>query len=253
MGFIKFITENTPWPIRRISRRLKHRLSHDRSKSRTPREVFTQIYVENHWDDGSQRTEEDYPFCSGPGSAEAAAVPYADCVNNFIRQHGVKRVVDLGCGDFRVGRRIALESIHYVGVDIVEPVINVNRARFSSDHIDFRCIDVIAEDIPDGDLCLVREVLQHLSNSQILAILAKLKKFKWVIVTESQPGPPGSFTPNRDKPHGGDSRALWKSGVVLSEPPFSLPHVELLLTVPAAAPADNYRSSGRIDTFLIRN
>jgi len=213
--------------------------------------VFTEIYAQNLWGERKPHADAEYPFYSGPGSEEVAAHPYADCVNKFIDSHGVRAVVDLGCGDFRVGSRIARPSLSYIGVDIVEPLIQANQTRFANDHIQFRCLDIIADQLPQGDLCLVREVLQHLSNAQIAAIVAKLKAFKWVIVTECQPGPLGSFKPNRDKPHGIENRALWNSGVVLSAPPFNLPDVTLLLDVPAvqAEKPDIHR----ICTFLVRN
>jgi hypothetical protein len=59
--------------------------------------------------------------------------------------------------------------------------------------------------------------------------------------------------PNRDKPHGGDSRGLWNSGVVLTAPPFNLPRAVLLLSLPTAAAIDNGLGQGRVDTFLLEN
>jgi SAM-dependent methyltransferase len=174
------------------------------------------------------------------------------CVNEFIESHGIRTVVDLGCGDFRVGRGIAQGPIKYVGVDIVEPLVLTNQARFGTDRVQFQCLDIITDEIPNGDLCLVREVFQHLSNVQISAILDKLRRFKWIIVTEVQPGQLGSFKPNRDKPHGVDSRVvMWNSGIVLSAPPFNISGVELLLTVPAAQ--KNAPDETCISTVLIRN
>ena len=221
-----------------------------RDKRRSTKEVFTEIYAENIWNNREPHADKEFPFYSGPGSGETAAHPYADCVNAFISKHAIQTVVDLGCGDFRVGGRIARPPIDYIGVDIVDPLIQANRARFGNDHIQFRCLDIITDELPKGDLCLVREVLQHLSNSQIATILSKLKAFKWVIVTECHPGPPGSFKPNRDKPHGNESRAHWNTGVVLTAPPFSIPNVTLLLDAPVAY---SERPEARVSSFLIAN
>jgi SAM-dependent methyltransferase len=250
--FIDLVKEHTPWGIRRISRRIKHHFNRRADARRGVKEVFTNIYLNNLWGGGKTKSDTTYLFDSGVGSGDPTAIPYAECVNNFIQTHEIRRIVDLGCGDFRVGRRIAQKNRYYIGVDVVEPLIEANQSRFASDHVEFRCLDIITDEIPAGDLCLVREVLQHLSNAEILAILPKLSGFRWVIVTEGQPGPPGSFKPNRDKPHGGDSRALWNSGVFLSAPPFNLPRVTLLLSLPSAAEVDNCRGTGRIDTFLIK-
>jgi SAM-dependent methyltransferase len=250
MGFKDFLKQHTPWPVRQMSRRLRLLPRQLKDKRRSTKEVFTEIYAENIWGDRRPHADKDFPFYSGPGSGEAAASPYADCINAFIDKHGIKTVIDLGCGDFRVGSRIARSSLHYVGVDVVGPLIQANQTRFGSDHIQFQCLDIIADPLPAGDLCLVREVFQHLSNAQIIAILKKLKAFKCAIVTECQPGPPGSFHPNKDRPHGDESRALWNSGVVLSLVPFSIPNVTLLLEVPTGVAE---RPDERLSTFLISN
>lgn len=251
MSFIKFIKEHTPWPVRLMSRRFRRLPALVKDKRRSTKEVFTEVYAENIWGQRKPYADKDYPFYSGPGSGEEAGSPYADCVNAFIEAHGVRSVIDLGCGDFRVGRQIARPAVDYMGIDIVEPLIYANQKRFANDHIQFRCLDIISDELPKGDLCLVREVLQHLSNAQISAILLKLRAFQWVIVTESEPGPLGLFRPNKDKPHGGDSRMLWNSGVVLNAPPFSLPNVTLLLDLPLA---HNGAAKGyRICSFLIHN
>jgi hypothetical protein len=232
VSFRTFIKEHTPWPVRLMSRRLRRLPADMKNMRRSTKEVFTEIYAENVWNGRKPHADEDFPFYSGPGSGEIAARPYVDCVNTFIAAHRVQTVVDLGCGDFRIGSRIAKPPLRYIGIDIVEPLIKANQERFANDYIGFHCLDIITDGLPNGDLCLVREVLQHLSNANIATILAKLKAFKWVIITEEQPGPPGSFKPNKDRPHGEESRYLLNSGVVLTAPPFNVPNVTPLLEVP---------------------
>jgi SAM-dependent methyltransferase len=231
-------------------RRLKEARKQRREMQLDTKEAFTRIYRQNLWGDGKAPAGEP-SFYSGPGSDESVARPYTDRVKTFITEHNIRTVVDLGCGDFRVGRLIANPSILYTGVDIVEPLIASNAARFANDHIAFRCLDIARDEPPDADLCLVREVLQHLSNGQILAILAKLKRYKWVIVTEQQPGPPGTFRPNRDKPYGQASRVVWNSGIVLDMPPFNVARVTRILDVPV--PESVYTANGRLSSFLIEN
>jgi hypothetical protein len=251
MPLIDALKAGTPWPLRRLVRRVKTTISHVGQKPKSPQEVFTKIYTEGQW--RAPESVEGAPdaFYSGPGSNAATAIPYADCVNNFIRSHGVLSVVDLGCGDFRVGQHIAREPIHYIGVDVVEPLIRANQERCTADNVQFRCLDIIADELPKGELCLVREVLQHLSNEQILAILPKLRKFRWVIVTEIQLAAADAPKANRDKPHGAHTRVLWDSFVDLGAEPFSVPDMQLLLSVPGAR-SDDPRPVF-INSFLIRN
>jgi SAM-dependent methyltransferase len=232
VSFRTFIKERMPWPVRLMSRRLRRLPADMKNMQRSTKEVFTEIYAENIWGGRKPHADEDFPFYSGPGSEEKAAHPYADCVNAFIAARGVQTVVDLGCGDFRIGSRIARPPLRYIGIDIVEPLIKANQERFANDFVEFHCLDIITGELPAGDLCLLREVLQHLSNAKIATILPKLKAFKWVIITEEQPGPSGSFKPNKDRPHGEESRSIWNSGVVLTAPPFNIPNVTPLLEVP---------------------
>ena len=88
----------------------------------------------------------------------------------------------------------------------------------------------------------VRQVLQHLSNVQISALLPKLARYKYLIVTEHVPR--GPFRPNVDKPMGPGTRLAEASGVVLEACPFGLPGFvsRLLCTVDA--------DSGVIETRL---
>jgi hypothetical protein len=82
--------------------------------------------------------------------------------------------------------------------------------------------------LPDGDACFLRQVLQHLSNREICAILPKLNKYRWVYITEHYPTDNDGIKPNKDKVHVGDIRLLENSGVYLSKPPFNLPGQTLL-------------------------
>jgi SAM-dependent methyltransferase len=245
------IKKLTPTPIRMMSRQLRWMAIEARDKKRQTEDVFTEIYSENLWGQRSPFADKEFPFYSGPGSDDETVKPYLDYVRAFIKLQDVKAVVDLGCGDFRVGSRIAGETIRYTGVDIVEPLIRANQEKFGNDHVEFRCLNIITDDLPSGDLCLVRQVLQHLSNAQISQILSKLRRFRWVIITEGWPGRAGTFKPNRDKAQGREARLVWNSGVVLSEPPFNVAGVKTLLEVSTVR--GDQRDREWIYSFLISN
>src|SRR4249920_1267225 len=126
----------------------------DRSRA----EVFTHIYRSGMWGRGEGE------FYSGPGSDTNVTAPYVAAVRRFIESHGTKSVVDIGCGDFRVGALLLTDGLSYHGIDIVPQVVEHNRRVHGSAAVKFSCLDVISSDPPPGDLCLVREVFQHLSN-----------------------------------------------------------------------------------------
>ena len=254
MGPMDRLKSKAPPALRRMSQRMKLRLQGTRDRKRTPREVFSEVYERRLWS-GSVNTEGEDGFFSGPGSNAQAAVPYAEFVRGFISRQGIKSVIDLGCGDFRVGRLIAGACTKYVGIDIVEQLVAANTEAFGSDVVSFRAMNIIEDELPNGDLCLVREVLQHLSNAQINRILKKLAKYEFVLVTDIQPGQAGSFTPNKDKVHGPSTRIGWGSALRLDLPPFNQKNVELVLetTPPYHESYGIYGRDFRLRTYLLRH
>lgn len=189
-------------------------------------EVFEDIYGKHLW--GGPRGNE--AFNSGSGSGSEAASPYVETVSHYIRTNEVQQVVDLGCGDFRVGSAIvAATGVRYTGVDITRPLIAHLNANAAKPGVEFQCLNIVDDPLPPGDLYLIRQVLQHLSNGQIASILRKLSNTD-LIVTEHIPTAP-DVVRNKDKAAGPDIRLYRKSGVFLESPPFSLA-LETLLEVP---------------------
>jgi hypothetical protein len=140
-------------------------------------------------------------------------------------------VVDLGCGDFRIGQRICSAiSVNYVGVDIVSELIAYNQSRFGSESVSFKCANIIDDELPNGELCLIRQVLQHLSNKQISRVLTNCTKFSYLLVTEDVYSGQ-RMQPNLDIMHGPDNRLHKHSGVFLDRAPYSL-QTQYVLEIP---------------------
>src|SRR5687768_17448374 len=215
-------------------------LKHVRNRKLSVKEVFTRIYDTNEW--GGRKGH----FCSGSGSSDHHARLYATMVKAFIAERNIRTLVDLGCGDFVVGRELQVPGVKYIGVDIVEQLVEHNNRNFGSGEISFLCLDIIADHLPDADLCLVRQVLQHLSNSQIDAVLRKIGKYRYALVTEHYPAPSVAVVPNKDKPHGGDTRVVDGSAVFLDLPPFNVKVSRLMLEVDSqknlVAPGETIRT-----------
>jgi SAM-dependent methyltransferase len=183
-------------------------------------ETFRAIYLSKAWGDCATG------FYSGAGSRGPAAEQYCNAVIEFIREHGVRSVLDLGCGDFAVGRRIVEASgIDYTGIDVVPELIERHQHAIRDPRVSFRCADITCDPLPEADLYLIRQVLQHLSNDEISRVLANVRFFRFMLISEDVPLRPRSF--NRDKPHGPDVRTFYGSGVFPDRPPFSLPAEEL--------------------------
>jgi len=132
-------------------------------------------------------------------------------------------MIDLGCGDFRIGSQLVDVCQSYMACDASPHIIDLNRKKYSNLDVDFKVLDIANSAIPDGEVVLIRQVLQHLSNEQISRFVNQINnndKMKVLLVTEHLPF--HNFKPNINKPVGHSIRILRNSGVVLHERPFNL-------------------------------
>jgi Methyltransferase domain len=179
--------------------------------------VFAAVYRDAKWGTGP-----DGDFYSGSGSHDPAVVlPYVEGVRAFLQSlPKPPSLVDLGCGDFNIGRQLRPHCDEYIACDVVPDLIARNQVKFGEIDVEFRCLDITENDYPDGEVVVLRQVLQHLSNLQILKVLPKLYRYKFLLLTEHVPADP-DFQPNLEKPAGATVRLSLRSGVVLTEPPFN--------------------------------
>lgn len=138
---------------------------------RSMTESFSSVYARDDWQGGS-----------GRGSTPENTVVYRELIERFLRTHNIKRVVDIGCGDWQFSRLINWENIDYIGIDTVPAVIEANRQRYGL-HYRFECLDVTRDTLPPGDLVIMKDVLQHWPNDAIQAFLPRLEKYRFAILT----------------------------------------------------------------------
>jgi len=196
-----------------------------RYAARSRQDVFREIYEKRLWGGGPAL------FSSGAGSTPAEAQIYAEAVGQFLTEKGVTSVVDVGCGNFTVGALLQRDGLGYVGIDLVDELVSHNQRHYGSPYTRFLCLDAVTVPLPEAEVALVRQVMQHLSNAEIMSMLANLRRYRYVIVTEHHPAPDKASHVNRDKPHGPDTRVLDGSAVKLDCPPFEANVVGTLLEV----------------------
>jgi len=178
--------------------------------------VMDQIYDLKLWGGKAQ------DFFSGVGSHDPKITnPYIKALTLFFKSHNNALIVcDLGCGDFNIGKQLVRYTKKYIAVDIVEKLISRNKKLFKENNLEFYCLDIAKDKIPKGDCIIIRQVFQHLSNTEILKTLKKITTYKYVILTEHTPLE--IFTPNKDIISGQGIRLKENSGVNILKPPFSL-------------------------------
>lgn len=188
-------------------------------------EIFDKIYAEGKWG----RSPNGAPFYSGEGSLPEFTEAYEELVIDFVvGKPEIRTIVDLGCGDFQVADRILnglgtrSRPVCYVGCDIARTVIAHNRTANARPGVTFVRANIVEGDLPPGDVALVRQVLQHLTNDDIAKALANIQEtYPVAIVTESLPK--NRRASNVDIVRGIATRVPLGSGVYLDEPPFTVP------------------------------
>lgn len=213
--------------------------------------IFSNIYKKNAW--GGKKGE----FYSGAGSHNAYIDDYAHVVSNFIIQNGIHEIIEIGCGDFNVTNTVLNKlngpgySYTYTGYDVVKPLIARNIAIYGSSSVKFVCKDSCVGKIKNGDLLIVRQVLQHLNNNSIKQIAEKFKNYKYVIFTEHQPADKYSavIKPNLDQPSSAENRLRFKSAVYLDQAPFNCTIDSKLYSILEWV----YGMEAYINTYLIKN
>jgi hypothetical protein len=149
-------------------------------------QVFTNIYNNHIW--GNNNNPE-YNGSSGGGSdIDYNKETYIPLLKKFIKDNRIKTVVDLGCGDFRCGKLLYDNlDIVYTGYDTYKKIIEYNSKHAPSEKYSFHHLDFCnsKENIIDGDLCILKDVLQHWSLEHIYNLLDYLisnKRFKYILI-----------------------------------------------------------------------
>ncbi len=212
-------------PFHRARRRAaaRHAVPVKELSSQGRAETFQTIYRNGEW--GRDPDGAAGPW-SGTGSHSASIVePYLAAVIPYLRQLDPKpRVVDLGCGDFNIGAQLAPHAETYLACDLVAEVIAANRVRATAPNVEFRVLDIVDAPLPAGDVVILRQVLQHLSNSEVAAVAQKLPGACRHLIQTEHLAAPRTFVPNLDKPTGCRARIGIGSGIDLAAPPFNLPY-----------------------------
>lgn len=145
--------------------------------------TFNRIYSEGVWgrDVGGKGT-------SGSGSTLEITREYRAYLEDFIRKHRVRSIVDAGCGDWSFSSAIDWGGASYLGVDIASDVIEANRSKHQKRGVTFQVGDITAE-LPPADLLISKDVLQHLPDALVHKFITnnlKKGKYKWVLLTNDR-------------------------------------------------------------------
>ncbi|HQU09178.1 MAG TPA: class I SAM-dependent methyltransferase [Opitutales bacterium] len=190
--------------------------------------VFSRIYASHEWNQGSS-----------PGSHPLNTVQYRSLLQSFFYDSTIKTIVDLGCGDWQIMNLIDIpKNKQYIGLDVVDSVINENKKRYKAPNVNFTLTSGLLDDLPVGDLLVVKDVLQHWSLKHIeLFINQVLPRYPKTLLTHSYKSyiPSCQANYNKDIPTGG------YRPIDLADAPFDLSLKKLL---------DYVSTAGEIRVYL---
>lgn len=145
-------------------------------QKRSMKEVFTKIFVENHW--GSKVSH------SGGGSDLTQTRVIREALPKLFDQLGIESMLDLPCGDFYWMSHVQL-NVDYTGVDVVDELVRANNEKHGGPRRRFLHLDVSTDNLPKADLIFCRDLLVHFSFEDIHAALANMKRSgsTWLLTT----------------------------------------------------------------------
>ena len=145
------------------------------------KERFSQIYSKNIFRGKASR--------SGSGSDMVQTAEIRRELPKLIQEYGIRTFMDAPCGDWHWMKETALNVGQYIGVDIVEPLIEKNRKAFGNDGTSFLCLDLAKDELPQADIIFCRDCLVHLTYDEIRKVIANFKRSKSTyLLTTTFPG-----------------------------------------------------------------
>lgn len=130
---------------------------------------FEYIYKSKYWqnvEDGS---------LSGAGSNEVSTEKIRSELKEFVLQNNISSIIDIPCGDWQWMSMFDLSEINYMGYDVVEELIISNTKKHKSENINFGVKNLINDSLPKADLVIVRDMLNHLDESDIFKCINNLQ------------------------------------------------------------------------------
>lgn len=162
----------------------RHKAFHDRrTHISNHAETFEKVYWRRQWGEGC-----------GSGSRPSTTTEYRRLLRALLKQWSVRRVVDLGCGDWEFSCLVDWTGIEYLGIDVVAAIIESNIVKYSSPTIQFECADIRSISIPAADLLIIKDVLQHWPIVEIQQFLTRMRGQRMLITNTHRIGfRPGNY------------------------------------------------------------
>ena len=176
-------------------------------------QIMTDIYTRNAW--GSQESR------SGPTSTTHRTEQLRDQFQTFLKKFEIQSILDCGCGDWNWMSLVDLSNIDYLGVDIVDPLLDYLQTKFTKPNIRFQKMDVMEDPSESADVWFVRDLLclyPFISYSLFFTRFLESNS-KYIALS----------TVDSDEQNDPGILGIWRR-LNIKEPPFTLKHPIYIMT-----------------------
>ncbi|MEY3880548.1 MAG: hypothetical protein RIQ94_1344 [Pseudomonadota bacterium] len=132
------------------------------------KDKFLDIYLNNTFRGNESR--------SGGGSDLVQTAIIRVELPKLIKELDIKSFMDAPCGDWFWMKETALGVEEYIGIDIVEKLVENNNQQFGSPSHKFFCLNIADDELPKADLIFCRDCLVHLNYDDIYKVIANFKR-----------------------------------------------------------------------------
>lgn len=176
------------------------------------KDKFREIYLNNTFGGDKSR--------SGAGSDLVQTAAIRIELPKLIKELEIKSFIDAPCGDWFWMQETPLEVESYLGIDIVEKLIESNQ-QFATEFRKFLCLNIVEDELPNADLIFCRDCLVHLNYDDIYKVIANFKRSqaRYLLTT--------TFT-DRSKNVDLVGKDIWRT-LNLQQAPFNFPPPLLLI------------------------
>jgi len=94
----------------------------------------------------------------------------------LVEELGIRSFIDAPCGDWFWMKEAHLGVAEYIGVDIVEKLVEINNLQFGNPSRRFLCLNLAEDLLPKVDLIFCRDCLVHLNFQDIRRVIANFKR-----------------------------------------------------------------------------
>jgi hypothetical protein len=164
--FYASIRNSAPRRLRSI---INERMTLDSLGADNPKQVFTNIFRKNWWNNGESR--------SGWGAELKRTVSIRAELPEFVSRHSIGSLLDAPCGDFHWMRHVQWPvGFKYTGADIVPDLVIENRRKYPD--IEFLELDVLHDPLPDVGAWLARDLMIHFPDEAVQKALSQFRRSK---------------------------------------------------------------------------